>query len=211
MAAVRGSAAATDPREAHRPASGQASHSGARAVHVPDARSITASSHRPGSAAGDEIVGGRLEPGRWRRHAEDARDDTADVDVERGDRHAECRGRHGAGRVRTDPRQRLELRDRRRHAATVLRDDRPGGLAEGEGPPVVAKPGPCGQQIVRPGFGQVRGRRPAVDEPPPGRADPLDPRLLRHHLRDQHLPRVRGLADQQRTARACRASGTGAR
>ena len=51
---------------------------------------------------------------------------------------------------------------------------------------------------MRPGSGEVSGRRPAVDEPPPGRAHALDPRLLRHDLGDEHLPRVLGVADQQR-------------
>ena len=47
-AAFGSTATTTVPREAHRSASGHASHRGARGVHVPEARSMTASSQRPG-------------------------------------------------------------------------------------------------------------------------------------------------------------------
>ena len=82
----------------------------------------------------------------------------------------------------------------------MLRNDLPGTFAQREGPSVVSKPRPRGEQLVRAGRGQVRGRRPAIDEPPPGGPDPLDAGLLRHDLGDEHLPGVLGIANQQRPA-----------
>ena len=97
------------------------------------------------------------------------------------------------------------------HPTPVVRDDRPGRLPQRQRPPVVAEPGPGRQQLLRPGTGQRRRRRPQIHEPPPHRPDPLDPRLLRHDLGDEHLPRVRGGPDQQIAAARRRATGTAAR
>ena len=152
-----------------------------------------------GLLAGDQLVGGSLQARRRRRHAEDARHDPAHVHIERSHRHAERGGSDRPRRVRPDPRERLEGIDRRRHPAPVLRDDRPGRVPQRQGAPVVAQPGPCREELLRTGAGEVARRRPAVDEPPPHRPDPLDPGLLGHDLGDQDLPRVRGRPDEQRT------------
>ena len=160
-----------------------------------------------GLTARHEVVGRSLEPGRDDETPSTLRDDAPDVDVERCHRHAEGRRGDRPGCVRTDPGQRLQLSDRRGHPTAVRRDDRPRALSQRQCPPVVAQSRPRREQLVRPGIGQVDRRRPPIDEPPPGRADPLDPGLLRHDLCDEDLPRV--LASRIRSGRRrARASGT---
>ncbi len=194
------STATTLPRDAQIASSGQRSQLGARRVHVAVARSITASSQRPGRLARDEVVGRLLQPGPARRHAEHPRHDPSGVHVERRDRHVEGRRGHGARRVRTHPRQTLQGLDRPGHAAAVIRDDRAGGFSQGKGTPVVAQPGPGRQEFVGAGRREIGWRRPTLDEPTPGRADSLDPGLLGHDLGDQDLPRRRCLPDREGAA-----------
>src|SRR6185369_4470179 len=83
---------------------------------------------------------------------------------------------------------------------TVVRDDPARTFTQRQGPTVVTKPGPRGEELVGPRLGKVGRCRPAVDEAPPRRPHALDPRLLRHHLGDEHLPGVRGFADLERPA-----------
>ena len=151
-----------------------------------------------GLTARHQIVRGGLETRGRRRHAEQPRDDAPNVDVEWRDRDPEGRRRDRSRRVGPDPGQGIQFGDRRGHATAMVRDDLPGAFAQREGPTVVTKPRPRGQQLVGTGPGEVDRRRPTIDEPPPCRPDALDPGLLRHHLGDEHLPRVRGLADQKR-------------
>ena len=151
-----------------------------------------------GLTARHQIVRGGLETRGRRRHAEQPRDDAPDVDVERRDRDPEGRRRDRSRRVRPDPGQGIQFGDRLGHATAMVRDDLPCTFAQREGAPVVTEPRPRGQQLVSTGPGEVDRRRPTIDESPPCRPDALDPGLLRHHLGDEHLPRVRSLADQQR-------------
>ena len=108
------------------------------------------------------------------------------------------------------PGERVELSDRGRHPTGVPHHERPRAFAQRQGPSVVAQSRPRREQLVRAGVGQVPGRWPAVHEPPPRQgADALDPSLLRHHLGDEHLPRILGIANSAAAGDSYRASGTG--
>ncbi len=151
-----------------------------------------------GLTARHQIVRGGLETRGRRRHAEQPRDDAPDVDVQRRDRDPEGRRRDRSRRVGPDPGQGSQFGDRLGHATAMVRDDLPCTFAQCEGATVVTEPRPRCQQLVSTGPGEVDRRRPTIDESPPCRPDALDPGLLRHHFGDEHLPRVRGIADQKR-------------
>ena len=107
-----GRATSFSPRDAHIEATGQASQRGARGVQVADARSITASSQRPGwprATRPSAVAWKPIEASAPLR----TRDDAPNVDVEGRHRHA-VRGRGDcAGRVAADPGSRCR-------ASTVL-------------------------------------------------------------------------------------------
>jgi hypothetical protein len=110
----------------------------------------------------------------------------------------EGEGEHGPGRVGADAGQgheRVELAGQR---AAVPVDHRPGAAVQVDGPPVVAQPGPQADHLARLGRGACGGAGEAVEEGVVAGDDPVDARLLRHHLGHEHRPGVAGGAPRQR-------------
>ncbi len=133
------------------------------------------------------------------RADDDPPEDPADVHVDGTDRDAVGQRRHGAGRVRPDPRQCLELRHARGHPAAMLLDDDPRGPLEGDRPPVVAEAGPFAQDVGRARGGERLHRGKAGHEPLPVRRRSGRLRLLGHRLRHEDRVRVGRPAEGQRT------------
>ena len=172
-------------------ASGHSPHRGA-GRHTNRPRSISAWFHSPG-AAGSTIASASACRAAGRDHRRARRRDEqravtrrtfVSTAADRAPPNAiEATARR---RVRTDPGQRPELIDVRRHRPPWSRDDRAGGLAQGEGAARIAQAAPGAQELGARGRGQRptsgnRSRNESV-----GGRDPRRLRLLQHHLGDQH-------------------------
>ena len=109
----------------------------------------------------------------------------------------ESERQYRASRVGTDTGQGAQGRQVRRQRAAVVMDHCPGAAVQVDRPPVVAEPDPEPEHLAERRRRARRRRREAVQEPLVVGDDPVDPRLLRHDLGDEHRPRVAGAAPGQ--------------
>ncbi len=94
-----------------------------------------------------QLVGRRLHLARRQDLAGEPADDPSDVGVHGSHWLPEGEGRHRARRVRTDPRQLLQLLHAAGHPAVVRGNDGPGGSLQVDRTSVVAQARPRSQHI----------------------------------------------------------------
>ncbi len=185
--------AGTTPRDAHHDPTGQSSQAGLAGRQTVAARSMTALTHPRGSSRSTSASAAAWPLAADEAVAADALEHAPNVDVEGCDGSPERGGGGRSGRVRSHAGQVLELGHALRNVAPVPILDAPRGLAQRERPAVVAQAGPGAKEVQGLGAGELGGPRPALHEATPRLPHPLDLRLLRHHLGDEHRPcRARG-------------------
>ena len=149
------------PRDAHMEASGQASQRGARGVQVADARSITASSQRPGWPRATRPSAVAWKPIEVGASPMTRRDDAPNVDVEGRHWHAVRRRGDCAGGVGADARESLQGVDGLGHAAAVVERRSTGRSRAG------SAPAGCSRALPKPRAARAcsrrRGPRPSAN------------------------------------------------
>ena len=124
------------------------------------------------------------------RLGRDARDDAQDVAVHRGARPFKADRRDGAGRVRADPRQLLQLRRRIREAPAARLDEQLRRLLQVARAGIVAEALPKLEDSAFLCGGERLHIRERLHKPVVIADDGFDARLLEHDLRDPHAVRL---------------------